>query len=81
MQPRPRPLTNWSLRAVRLELGLFVNFKSHSFCLPDADSALKVLGKSATWKEKQVLGSVKYLYDVTITHNDLAYMKKVQYLL
>jgi len=47
--------------------------------LPDADSALKILGISATWKEKQVLGSVKYLYDVTITHNDLAYMKKVQY--
>lgn len=27
----------------------------------DADSALKLLGKTATWKEKKVLGSVKYL--------------------
>ncbi|KZS98303.1 FAD/NAD-P-binding domain-containing protein, partial [Sistotremastrum niveocremeum HHB9708] len=42
----------------------------------DADSALKLLGKTATWKEKKVLGSVKYLYDVTITHNDLGYMQK-----
>ncbi|KAI0074371.1 FAD/NAD(P)-binding domain-containing protein [Panus rudis PR-1116 ss-1] len=42
----------------------------------DADSALKVLGKEASWMEKRVLGSVKYLYDVTITHNDLDYMKK-----
>ncbi|KAI0790632.1 FAD/NAD-P-binding domain-containing protein [Abortiporus biennis] len=48
----------------------------------DADSALKLLGEEATWMEKRVLGSVKYLYDVTITHNDLDYMKKyyeVQY--
>ncbi|RPD63984.1 FAD/NAD-P-binding domain-containing protein [Lentinus tigrinus ALCF2SS1-6] len=42
----------------------------------DADSALKLLGKEATWKEKRVLGSVKYLYDVTITHNDVDYMNK-----
>ncbi|KAI0364448.1 FAD/NAD-P-binding domain-containing protein [Pilatotrama ljubarskyi] len=42
----------------------------------DADSALKLLGKEATWMEKRVLGSVKYLYDVTITHNDLDYMQK-----
>ncbi|KAJ1303778.1 hypothetical protein OPQ81_008201 [Rhizoctonia solani] len=42
----------------------------------DADTALKILGKSATWMERQVLGSVKYLYDVTITHNDLEYMNK-----
>ncbi|KAG8710726.1 hypothetical protein FRC11_004189 [Ceratobasidium sp. 423] len=42
----------------------------------DADAALKILGKSATWVERQVLGSVKYLYDVTITHNDLDYMNK-----
>ncbi|EUC61602.1 flavin containing amine oxidasedehydrogenase, putative [Rhizoctonia solani AG-3 Rhs1AP] len=42
----------------------------------DADAALKILGKSASWMERQVLGSVKYLYDVTITHNDLDYMNK-----
>lgn len=44
----------------------------------DADSALKLLGSEASWMERQVLGRVKYLYDVTITHNDLDYMKKVK---
>ena len=44
----------------------------------DADEALKLLGKEATWRERRVLGNVKYLYDVTITHNDLDYMKKVR---
>ena len=43
----------------------------------DADSALKLLGKEATWMERRILGNVKYLYDVTITHNDLKYMQKV----
>lgn len=42
----------------------------------DADATLKILGKSASWMERKVLGSVKYLYDVTITHNDLDYMNK-----
>lgn len=44
----------------------------------DADSCLKLLGKQASWMEKRVLGNVKYLYDVTITHNDLNYMKRVR---
>lgn len=43
----------------------------------DADSCLKLLGKQSTWMERRVLGNVKYLYDVTITHNDLEYMRKV----
>lgn len=42
----------------------------------DADSCLKILGKQASWMEKKVLGNVKYLYDVTITHNDHDYMRK-----
>ncbi|PWN51895.1 hypothetical protein IE53DRAFT_31193 [Violaceomyces palustris] len=42
----------------------------------DADSALKILGKSATWKERKVLGNVLYKWDITTTHNDLDYMKK-----
>ncbi|KAF8321731.1 FAD/NAD-P-binding domain-containing protein [Clavulina sp. PMI_390] len=44
----------------------------------DADSALKILGKASTWRERKVLGSVKYLWDVTITHNDVDYMNKVR---
>ena len=49
----------------------------HIILAIDADSCLKLLGKEASFLEKRVLGNVKYLYDVTITHNDLAYMKKV----
>ncbi len=46
----------------------------------DADSCLKLLRNEATFMEKRVLGNVKYLYDVTITHNDLQYMKKVPFI-
>ncbi|KAL0959703.1 hypothetical protein HGRIS_011398 [Hohenbuehelia grisea] len=42
----------------------------------DADAALKVLGRDAGWLEKRVLGNVKYLWDITVTHNDLAYLEK-----
>lgn len=41
-----------------------------------ADTAKKVLGKSASWREKKVLGSAKFSNDVTITHHDADYMKK-----
>ncbi|KAI1343097.1 hypothetical protein F5Y15DRAFT_372093 [Xylariaceae sp. FL0016] len=41
-----------------------------------ADTAKKVLGRTATWREKQVLGSAKFSDDITITHNDSEYMKK-----
>lgn len=44
----------------------------------DADSCLKLLRNEASFLERRVLGNVKYLYDVTITHNDLSYMKKVR---
>lgn len=40
------------------------------------DKAKKVLGKTASWKERRVLGSAKFSNDITITHNDSAYMKK-----
>ncbi|KIM34211.1 hypothetical protein M408DRAFT_325676 [Serendipita vermifera MAFF 305830] len=42
----------------------------------DADTALKVLGNEATFMERKVLGNVKYLYDVSVTHCDQAYMEK-----
>ncbi|KAL4950718.1 hypothetical protein BDW69DRAFT_52649 [Aspergillus filifer] len=35
-----------------------------------ADESLKLLGRHATWKEKWVLGGVKFFDDVTITHSD-----------
>ncbi|KAH6648355.1 hypothetical protein BKA67DRAFT_627445 [Truncatella angustata] len=41
-----------------------------------ADTAKRVLGSTATWREKKVLGSAKFSDDITITHNDSDYMKK-----
>jgi hypothetical protein len=43
----------------------------------DADSAFTILGKEASWLERQVLGGVKYLHDLTVTHMDPDYMRKV----
>lgn len=42
----------------------------------DADTALTILGTNATVMEKKVLGNVKYLYDVSVTHCDREYMEK-----
>ncbi|KAM0429817.1 hypothetical protein ACHAPT_006423 [Fusarium lateritium] len=41
-----------------------------------ADTAKRVLGKTASWREKKVLGSAKFSDDITITHTDSDYMKK-----
>ena len=43
----------------------------------DADNALTILGKEANWMERIVLGGVKYLRDLTVTHTDTDYMRKV----
>ena len=43
----------------------------------DADSAVKVLGKQASWKERKILGNVKYFWDISVTHYDKEYMDKV----
>lgn len=43
----------------------------------DADNALTILGKEASWMERHVLGGVKYLHDLTVTHTDADYMRKV----
>ena len=42
-----------------------------------ADDALKLLGKTATWREKFVLGGAYFFDDITITHNDPSYFSKV----
>ncbi|KAF9534035.1 FAD/NAD-P-binding domain-containing protein [Crepidotus variabilis] len=42
----------------------------------DGDAALKILGDDASWLEKKILGNVIYLWDITVTHNDIAYMEK-----
>jgi hypothetical protein len=43
----------------------------------DADNALTILGKEASWMERRVLGGVKYLHDLTVTHTDTDYMREV----
>ncbi|SCV67332.1 BQ2448_5978 [Microbotryum intermedium] len=44
----------------------------------DADATLKILGQGASWMERKVLGNVKYLWDITVTHSDLDYMQKAR---
>lgn len=38
-----------------------------------ADAALKILGNTATWREKFVLGGATFYDDITITHSDTEY--------
>ncbi|KAJ5662978.1 hypothetical protein N7507_003709 [Penicillium longicatenatum] len=45
-------------------------------CCP-ADEAKKLLGQQATWREKWVLGGVKFFNDITITHSDSDYFQKI----
>lgn len=51
-------------------------FDEMVLCTP-ADESLKILGRHATWKEKWVLGGVKFFDDVTITHGDAEYFNSV----
>ncbi|KAL8826790.1 MAG: hypothetical protein Q9170_007270 [Blastenia crenularia] len=41
-----------------------------------ADDAKKLLGKTANWKERFVLGGAKFFDDITITHSDSDYFQK-----
>lgn len=45
-------------------------------CCP-ADEAKRLLDRHATWREKYVLGGVKFYNDITITHSDSAYFQKI----
>ncbi|KAJ5102428.1 hypothetical protein NUU61_004650 [Penicillium alfredii] len=45
-------------------------------CCP-ADEAKKLLGRHATWREKYVLGGVKFYNDITITHSDSEYFQRI----
>lgn len=42
-----------------------------------ADDAKKLLGKTATFKEKFVLGGAKFFDDITITHSDSDYFSSI----
>lgn len=41
-----------------------------------ADDAKRLLGKTATWREKFVLGGARFYDDITITHSDSKYFEK-----
>lgn len=51
-------------------------FNELIFCCP-ADEAKKLLDRHATWREKYVLGGVKFFNDITITHSDSDYFQSV----
>ncbi|KIW07789.1 hypothetical protein, variant [Verruconis gallopava] len=40
------------------------------------DVAKRVLGKTASFRERRILGAAKFADDITVTHNDADYMKK-----
>jgi hypothetical protein len=42
-----------------------------------ADDALRLLGRTATWREKFVLGGASFYDDITITHCDTSYFSKI----
>jgi len=41
-----------------------------------ADTAKRILDRTATWRERKILGSAKFANDITITHWDTEYMRK-----
>lgn len=51
-------------------------FDEMVICCP-ADEAKTLLGKHATWREKYVLGGVKFFNDITITHSDSDYFNGI----
>ena len=42
-----------------------------------ADDAKRILGRTATWREKFVLGGASFYDDITITHSDTSYFNKL----
>ncbi|KAJ5488544.1 hypothetical protein N7539_003434 [Penicillium diatomitis] len=51
-------------------------FDEMVICCP-ADEAKKMLDRHATWREKYVLGGVKFFNDITITHSDADYFQNI----
>lgn len=42
-----------------------------------ANDPKRLLGRTAAWREKFVLGGASFYDDITITHNDTAYFSKI----
>ncbi|KAJ5567882.1 hypothetical protein N7450_010368 [Penicillium hetheringtonii] len=51
-------------------------FDEMVLCCP-ADEAKNLLDRHATWREKYVLGGVKFFNDITITHSDSKYFQSI----
>lgn len=51
-------------------------FDEMVLCCP-ADEAKKLLDRQATWRERYVLGGVKFFNDITITHSDSNYFQRI----
>lgn len=41
-----------------------------------ANTAKRVLDRTATWRERKILGSAKFANDITVTHCDTEYMRR-----
>ncbi|KAL4871510.1 hypothetical protein BDV12DRAFT_194274 [Aspergillus spectabilis] len=52
------------------------SFDEMVICTP-ADESLKLLGQHATWRERWVLGGVKFFDDVTVTHSDAEFFNSI----
>ncbi|MCJ1434055.1 hypothetical protein MMC27_003421 [Xylographa pallens] len=42
-----------------------------------ADDAKRLLGKTASWRERFVLGGARFYDDITVTHSDINYFQKI----
>lgn len=53
------------------------HYADHKFFICSrADTAKKMLANTATFRERQILGSAKFSDDITVTHTDSAYMER-----
>ncbi|KAL4892449.1 hypothetical protein BDV59DRAFT_208206 [Aspergillus ambiguus] len=68
---RARPTTSGPDNPLTVE-----KFDELVLCLP-ADEAKSMLGGHATWRERYVLGGVRFFDDLSITHSDSTYFNSI----
>ncbi|KAE8154593.1 hypothetical protein BDV25DRAFT_171805 [Aspergillus avenaceus] len=73
---RPRPAVETESDTSAVADATTEEFDELVLCCP-ADEAKTLLGEHATWREKYVLGGVKFFDDVTITHSDSNYFNSI----
>ncbi|KAJ5184051.1 hypothetical protein N7492_001667 [Penicillium capsulatum] len=57
--------------------GVDIRLNTNARIIERTDEAKKLLGEQATWREKYVLGGVKFFNDITITHSDSEYFQSI----